>query len=484
LANKEHFRKMDGRRWLLIGGGLALLVALFVTQFEVSLPSRPTGSVEELRAIRDRDDVNVVFVLIDTLRADRLSAYGYERPTSPTLDEVASSGVLFEKVEAQSSWTKASMASLWTGLFPHRTGVVRFQHGLPDKAAVAAEVFQQGGFLTAGLFRNGWVDPNFGFGQGFDLYLNPTPRRDPQGFRRPPPGVRRLPGTDQDLTYAAIEFLKRNGSERFMLYVHYMDVHQYSYDQEAAALRFGPSISDSYDAAIHWTDRNFYALIEAMDDLDLLEKTIVVVASDHGEAFREHGREGHAQDIYVETTHTPLIFMLPFRLSEPLVVEPVVRNVDIWPTLLDLVGLPPLPETDGVSLVPLMEAAGRGEVIETPKSIAYVDQTWGLIEKDPNPVISLRGDGKRLLFRPQIPEAMEVYDVVSDPGEKRNLLTAKPEWLDDFRAEIEGRLEQPIPWGEVEDVEVDDMKRGQLRALGYVIPPGPAVEAKPDEEQE
>jgi arylsulfatase A-like enzyme len=472
---------MDGRRWLLIGGGLALLVALFATQFEVSLPSRPAGSIEDLRALRDRDDLNVVFVLIDTLRADRLSAYGYERPTSPTLDEVASSGILFDKVEAQSSWTKASMASLWTGLFPHRTGVVRFQHGLPDKAALAAEVFQQGGFLTAGLFRNGWVDPNFGFGQGFDLYLNPTPRRDPQGFQRPPPGVRRLPGTDQDLTFAAIEFLKRNGSERFMLYIHYMDVHQYSYDQEAAALWFGPSISDSYDAAIHWTDRNFYAVLESMDDLGLLEKTIVVVASDHGEAFREHGREGHAQDIYVENTHTPLIFMLPFRLSEPVVVEPVVRNVDIWPTLLDMVGLPPLPETDGVSLVPLMEAAARGEAIETPKSIAYIDQTWGLLEKDPNPVISLRGDGKRLLFRPQTPEVMEVYDVASDPGEQRNLLSAKPEWLDDFRSEIESRLEQPIPWGESDEVEVDDMKRGQLRALGYVIPPGPA---KPAEEQE
>jgi arylsulfatase A-like enzyme len=475
---------MDGRRWILIGGGLALLVALFVTQFEVSIPSRPTGSIEDLRALRDRDDLNVVFVLIDTLRADRLSAYGYERPTSPTLAEVAASGVRFDRVEAQSSWTKTSMASLWTGLFPHRTGVVRFQHGLPEKAALAAEVFQNGGFLTAGLFRNGWVDSNFGFGQGFDLYLNPTPRRDPQGFRRPPPGVQRLPGTDQDLTFAAIEFLKRNASQRFMLYVHYMDVHQYSYDQAAAALRFGPSISDSYDASIHWVDRNFYALLESMDELDLLEKSIVVVASDHGEAFREHGREGHAFDVYVEATRVPLVFMLPFRLSEPLVVDAVVRNVDIWPTLLDLVGLPPLPETDGVSLLPLMEATGRGETLETEKSIAYIDQTWGLLERDPNPLVALRGGGKRLLFRPATPEAMEVYDVANDPGEQRNLLNAKPDWVEPFRAEIESRLEQPIPWGETIEVEVDDMKRGQLRALGYVIPPGPAAETKPAEEQE
>jgi arylsulfatase A-like enzyme len=221
-----------------------------------------------------------------------------------------------------------------------------------------------------------------------------------------------------------------------------------------------------------------------MDELDLLEKSIVVVASDHGEAFREHGREGHAFDVYVEATRVPLVFMLPSRLSEPLVVDAVVRNVDIWPTLLDLVGLPPLPETDGVSLLPLMEATGRGETLETEKSIAYIDQTWGLLERDPNPLVALRGDGKRLLFRPATPEAMEVYDVANDPGEQRNLLNAKPDWVEPFRAEIESRLEQPIPWGETIEVEVDDMKRGQLRALGYVIPPGPAAETKPAEEQE
>jgi arylsulfatase A-like enzyme len=470
---------MTGRRWIQIIGGIALLIALFVTQFEVRFPSRPTGSIEELRELRDRDDWNIVFVLIDTLRADRLSAYGYERPTSPTLAEIASSGVRFANVEAQSSWTKASMASLWTGLFPHRTGVVRFQHGLPDAASLPAEILQQGGFLTAGVFRNGWVDANFGFHQGFDLYLNPTPRKEPEGFRRPPPGAKRLPGTDEDLTFAAIEFLRRNQNERFMLYVHYMDVHQYAYDQAAAELRFGPSVSDSYDASIRWVDRNVYAVLEAMDELDLLEKSVVVIASDHGEAFKEHGREGHAQDIYVEATTVPLIFMLPFRLPEPLVVEPWVRNVDIWPTLLDLAGLPPLPETDGVSLLPLIEATARQEAVEMPKSIAFIDQTWGITDRDPTPLFALRGEGKRLFFRPHAPDAMEIYDVASDPGEQRNLLANPPEWADDYRAEIESVLEEPIPWGESVEVELDTLKKGQLRALGYVIPP-----AAPSEEKE
>jgi len=464
---------MTRRSWLLTAGGVILVLAALATQLQVSMPSRPSGDIEDLRALGERGDLNVVFLLIDTLRADRLGAYGYERPTSPTLDEISASGVRFARAEAQSSWTKSSMASLWTGLFAHRTGVVRFQHGLPNAARMPAEIFREAGYVTAGIFRNGWVRDNFGFAQGFDLYIEPSPRKEPEGFRRPSPGARRLPGTDQDVTQAAIEFVTQRKSEKFMLYAHYMDVHQYAYDDVAASLGFGASLSDYYDASIHWVDSNIYELLLTLDKLDLLKKTLVVVAADHGEAFREHGREGHAANLYQEVTTVPLIFMLPFRLSEELVVEPVVRNVDIWPTILDLAGLPPLPQADGVSLVPLMEAAAKEEPFETPVSLSYLDQTWGRVENEPSPLISIRNDGNRLMFRPKNPEAIEVYDHASDPGEHRNLRNQPPDWVEPLRAELETRLAEPVPWGEPTEVRIDDMQRGQLRALGYVVPPGP-----------
>ena len=464
---------MNRRRLILLAGGVLLLFVALRSMFEVNVPSRPTGSAEELVELRSRGDLNVVFLLIDTLRADRLSAYGYERPTSPTLEDIAQSGVRFLHVESQSSWTKCSMASLWTGLFPHRTGVVRFQHGLPDNARLPAEVFREAGYKTAGVFRNGWVGPNFGFAQGFDLYLEPAPRNAPKGFQAPALGARKLPGTDQDLTRAAIEFLNRNRDEKFMLYAHYMDVHQYAYDDAAAALGFGASLADSYDASIHWVDSNIYALLAELDRLDLLKKTLVVVAADHGEAFFEHGREGHATNIYREVTEVPLILMLPFRLSEPLVVEPVVRNVDIWPTILDLAGLPPLPQTDGTSLVPLMEAAAKQQKVETPVSMAYIDQTWGNLENEPAPLISITEGHRRILYRERQPEFLEVFDRESDPKELRNLQASPPEWVGPLRQELDRQLEQPIPWGKASEVEVDDMARGQLRALGYVVPPGP-----------
>jgi len=464
---------MTRRSWLLTAGGVLLVVAALATQLRVSTPSRPRGDIEDLGKLRERRDLNVVFLLIDTLRADRLGAYGYERPTSPTLDEIALSGVRFARVESQSSWTKSSMASLWTGLFPHKTGVVRFQHGLPEAARMPAEIFREAGYVTAGIFRNGWVRQNFGFAQGFELYIEPTPRKEPEGFRRSSPGSRRLPGTDQDVTQAAIEFVNQRKSDKFLLYAHYMDVHQYSYDDAAASLGFGSSLSDYYDASIHWVDSNIYDLLEALDQLDLLKKTLVVVAADHGEAFREHGREGHAANLYAEVTSVPLILMLPFRLSDELVVDPVVRNVDIWPTILDIVGLPPLPETDGVSLVPLMQAAAKHEPYETPVSVSYLDQTWGRVDSEPAPLLSIGNDGKRVIFRPRNPDAIEVYDHASDPGEHRNLAGQPPEWVEPLRADLETRLTEKVPWGQATEVKLDDMERGQLRALGYVVPPGP-----------
>jgi arylsulfatase A-like enzyme len=464
---------MTARRWILLGGGLVLLLVALFSQIEMNVPSRPTEKADALAELRERGDLNVVFILIDTLRADRLSAYGYERPTSPTLADIAASGVRFAHVESQSSWTKCSMASLWTGLFPHRTGVVRFQHALPETARLPAEIFREAGYTTAGIFRNGWVGPNFGFSQGFDLYLEPAPRSEPKNFKRPALGARRLAGTDQDLTLAAIEFVHRNQNRKFFLYTHFMDVHQYAYDDEAAALGFGASLSDAYDASIHWVDANIYALLRALDEAHLLEKTLVVVAADHGEAFREHGREGHAVNIYREVTEVPLIFMLPFRLSEPLVVEPLVRNVDVWPTILDLAGLPPLPQTDGVSLVPLMQAAAEAKAPKTPVSMAYIDQTWGQIEEEPSPLVSIREDGQRILYRTRNPEFLEVFDHASDPKEQKNLFAENPEWVGPLKAELERRLTDPVPWGKATEVDVDAMERGQLRALGYVIPPGP-----------
>ena len=145
--------------WLVAAG--VLVIALLSTFVEIRLPGdwdrRPRGSTEDIERLRERDDVNVLFIMVDTLRAERLGSYGYERDTSPVLDRLANSGVRFERHLAQSTWTKSSMASLWTGLYPARTGVTRYDDMVPDDARMAAELLREAGFQTVGLWRNGWV---------------------------------------------------------------------------------------------------------------------------------------------------------------------------------------------------------------------------------------------------------------------------------------------------------------------------------------
>jgi len=461
-------RRLLDSPWTYFALAGVLLVVAILSQFEIRIPSRPVGAVEDVRELRERDDLNVVFIVIDTLRADRLGAYGYGRPTSPIMDDLASRGVRFAHVEAQSTWTKCSMASLWSGVYPTRTGITRFNDALPEAATLPAEMLRAAGFRTGGIWRNGWVATNFGFQQGFETYFRPLAQKLPERVR--PRAGASLEGSDEDVTYSAIEFIKAHGHERFLLYLHYMDVHQYAYDGAAAELAFGTSYSDHYDSAIHWVDRNVGELMLALEDSGLFKKTLVVIASDHGEAFYEHSFEGHARNLYREVTEVPLLFVLPFRLEKGIVVEPLVRNVDVWPTILDLLGLPPIEGADGRSLLPLIEAAGRGQPApEAEPAFAYLDRTWGWPGRESVPLASIRKDGKRLVLRRREGDAVELYDHATDPREQVNLAQSEPELVAELKPAAEAHLADTPIWGAAPQVQVDEMYKAQLRALGYVF---------------
>jgi arylsulfatase A-like enzyme len=459
--------------WFLGIAALAVLafLATRVLEFGNTDPRRP-GVPQSIEALSSYSDTNVLFVLIDTLRAHRLSAYGYERETSPTLDYVASTGVRFAKHLSQSSWTKCSMASLWTGLNPKRTGVLLASHATPTEATMPAEILQAAGFRTAGIFRNGWVAPNFGFDQGFEVYERPSVGASADPMRVENPHIT-LEGTDHDTVDTAIEFLRLHGQDRWFLYVHLMDVHQYLYDAETAV--FGSSYSDIYDNSILHTDNVVGRLLAHLANQGLLEKTLVVLSADHGEAFQERGFEGHARYVYRETTEVPFVLGFPFLLNPGIVVESRTRNVDVWPTILDLLGLPALPDTDGRSLVPDILAASRGEPArDTPPGFAHIEQGWGRQKKPGNPMIAVAHEGFRFLQardpRGRIRE--ELFDSNTDPQELLNVLEEKPEVAARMRELATQYLDSPAPpWGvETPTVELDAMELNQLRALGYAVP--------------
>ena len=463
-------RKILDSPWLYFSLAALILVVAVFSQLRIHLPSRPTGSLADLDRLRERDDVNVVFLLIDTLRADRLSCYGHERETTPVIDFLAKTGVRFAHVQSQSSWTKVSMASLWTGFYPRRTGIQRFQDALAPEATLPAEIFEAAGFRTAGIFRNGWLANNFGFAQGYDLYVQPRPSATPAKFERKSPSAPALEGTDWDATESAVEFISSHKHERFFLYVHYMDIHQYLYDIDSA--KFGNGIKEAYDNALHWTDRNVSAVLGEIEGSGLFDRTVVVIASDHGEAFYEHGLEGHARNLYREVTETPLIVVLPFRLEPGIIVETPVQNVDVWPTVLELLGLPALPNADGRSLVPLLHAAANGsdvpEDLAQRPAFAELDQSWGQTKHPPKPIVAIVNGRHRMIQHLNNGE-VELYDHQVDPLEQTNLAESQPEAVEDLKGKVAVYLEKQASW-EVPKIELDEMRKAQLQALGYLDP--------------
>lgn len=469
-------------RWLSALVALAFVVALGLYLSGVLViertngDGRTKGALQHFEALKLRKDVNVLFILTDTLRADHLSAYGYARETSPTMDYMAKTGVRFAHHMAQSSWTKCSMASLWTGLYPQHTGVLRAPHVAPGEALMPAEIFEAAGFRTAGLWRNGWVAPNFGFSQGFEVYERPITMPVKREVRIANPHVK-LEGTDYDVVNAANEFLRIHGRERWFLYLHMMDVHQYLYDPSSAL--FGTSYTDIYDNSVRHTDGAIGQVLTYLAEEGLLQKTLVVLAADHGEAFGERGFEGHAHDVSREETEIPLIIGFPFKLEPGVVIEPRSRNIDIWPTILDMLGLPPLRDADGRSLVPQIEAAlsGQPPTMEDVPSIAHLDRGWGRDELPSAPAIAVAKGSFRYVIKlladsPQTPPVEELYDESTEAGARVDVVESKPEILGELRDVAKRYLESSPPaWaGETETVELDEKEAAELRALGYAQP--------------
>ncbi len=446
-----------------------MLLAFALSQVRIGTNPRPLASPEAIDQLPATEDLNIVFILIDTLRADRLSAYGYERETSPTLDALAADGLRFAQNMSQSSWTKCSMASMWTAHYPARTGVTRSEDAISPDAKMPAEILQEAGYKTYALWRNAWVGPSFGFSQGFEVYHSPRASPVAPSIRREKPTTG-VAGTDWDIVQSAKDFLLTHSQEKFFLYLHLMDVHQYVYDEDSAL--FGTTYSDIYDNSIRWVDRLIGVLIEDLEERGLRDKTLIIVASDHGEAFGEHGREGHARDVYSEVVTTPLIISFPFRLPEPLVVETPSENVDLWPTLLDLLGLEPIEGADGRSLRPeIAAAAGRGSVDDEAR-FAHIDQSWGRKKVKPQPMVAVTEGPYRLVYRSAGRGARraELYKYESDRRESRRIDAAEPEVRKHMMELANAYLEQEkASWGDAPQIELDDAQLQQLRALGYEV---------------
>ncbi|MDH5305987.1 MAG: sulfatase [Myxococcales bacterium] len=404
---------------------------------------------------------HLVLIVVDTLRPDWTTPYGQRPDTSPELARWAARGVVFEQARAQSSWTKTSMASLFTSLWPHTHGVVAPDDGLAAGARTVAELLAEAGYATCAVQTNGWLHPSFGFHQGFERYVFPT---SGAAARLPKPMI--WPHADRVVEEAARLIRGRDRARPLFLYLHFMDVHEYAAPREFK--RFGSGARGDYLAAIRWVDDALERVRIELDRAGLLDQTIVILASDHGEAFGENGRQGHARNVLTAAVWVPLVIRFPFA-SDPIRIRAQVRNVDIAPTLLALAGAPQPPDLEGRSLLPLLAGANAQPPAATDRPSFASLETRLYADASIQRSVS---DGSWLYARNAGADASPaelLFDRGVDPGENVNLIDLEPRAARRLRALLEAEITRtPRDGVRAAGVSIDPSIAERLRALGYL----------------
>lgn len=416
---------------------------------------------------------NVIVYLVDALRADRLGVYGCDRPLSPRLDAMASEGVTFTDTTAQSSWTKAAVASIFTGLWPRAHGVNGPDDRLPEDLATLPERLRAAGYRTGAVVANAYVGRPFGFARGFDTFEF----------------IEHTRGRSEVLHERVAAWLRERAPDDppFFLYVHAIDPHAPYDPPEAFRERFAAAVADPsagrvenvrglvlgtveptaelerdlrdlYDAEVAANDSSFGRLLDELDTLGELDDTVVIFTSDHGEAFGEHGSWTHGLDLYNEVLAVPLVIRLPGGVGGGRRVAAPVQHIDLMPTILALCGLAPVvpPQPGAV----LLDLDGRLRVGADRTIYAYLDY-WGRTG-----AVALR-DGWKLIepLSTELGTRTELYRHDLDPGETRDLAAELPVRRDWLLARLAVALESV---GVSQTTEVDAETRAQLEALGYV----------------
>jgi arylsulfatase A-like enzyme len=434
---------------------------------------------------------HVVLVVVDTLRADRLGALGSPYPT-PHLDRLAAEGVAFTTAIAPSTWTLPSVASLITSVHPTEHGLLGAKEGeeqmpqnLDETWLTMAEAFQAGGYRTAGVVNQIYLRYKFGFGQGYDYY---DTLRGQDAFR-----INQKLGEWLDQSDDATPAAEPAVARPLFLYLHYLDPHwPYDYRVEGAVppglaaadedpgLPRSPdltsqwmadqrdedlrqrglaNLSARYTLEVQYVDAAIGNLIETLEARGLWNDTVLVVTSDHGEAFWEHQQLLHGHSPYDELIRVPLVLRFP-RWMDIAPGRPTapVSLIDVMPTLLDVAGLATPPQCRGKSLAPLL----RGEAAADGERAILIETGWerALRTRDTKVVMERDGD----------PSTLRYYDLASDPDERRNLASpCTGRCREDVRRLVELTRSLVAAGGDgPEGGAVTPEEVDELRALGYL----------------
>ncbi|MBM3320493.1 MAG: sulfatase [Candidatus Eisenbacteria bacterium] len=416
----------------------------------------------------------IILLDIGTLRADHLGAYGYSRPTSPNIDRLASESVVFEWAFSQAPTTAPSQASIFTGIYPSSHRMIDEGSRLVDEATTLAEALAERGYATAAFVDGAYLSPGFGFEQGFALYDNN------QGGGLAAVGPK------------ALDWMRKNAPGNFLLLIHTYDVHT-PYDPpephrslflkglaaptegfEATAeameavresfhagtprplaeadLEYAKAL---YDGGIHYVDAWVGEFLDVLRETGLDKRATVVLFSDHGEEFQEHGSVLH-EKLHTTVTRVPLLIRLPGEASAGR-VEQFVETIDLMPTLLDLAGAPLPPHVQGESLVPLIRGEGRPPYIAFSESPLLGEQR----------AVAL--GGYRMILSKDL-HTTRLYNLMEDPLELKDIAGDEPDRTDVLLRHLRSWEEKvelfSFEGGDSAAVGAETLE--QLRSLGYV----------------
>ncbi len=402
---------------------------------------------------------NLLFVTLDTVRADHLGCYGYAAARTPNLDALAGAGLRFGQAIAPAPLTMPSHATMMTGLEPPTHGVRDNGFRLAEDQTTLAEILTAQGYATAAFIGSFILDKRFGLAQGFETYDEVSTPRD--GANGPARNADANCRPAVAVTNSALRWLNSpsHGGKPFFAWIHYFDAHfPYTPPRE-----FAQQFPDQpYDGEIAYVDAQVGRVLELLQRNGVYQRTLIVIAGDHGEGLNEHGEPTHAYLIYDSTMRVPLILHNPALFGVPQVIEDrVVSLADILPTVLDLLGIPAPGPLDGRHLLASPLDPDRAIYIETMAS--RLNNGWASLH-------GLRRLHDKYIQAPR----PEYFDLRADPGELNNLAAAAPAEMAELEVRLAARMAHAPPFEQVaaqaNALVPEDIQR--LATLGYVRAPG------------
>jgi arylsulfatase A-like enzyme len=401
----------------------------------------------------------VIVIIMDAVRPDHVSCYGYERNTTPAIDELASKGAVFDDAIAQAPWTLSSVATLLSSTFPSQHGASRIEGKnvpLQSTATTIGEILMSQGYKTCAMSTAQIFTPALGLSQGFaEAYVIGGTKNILEKVAAP------------QLTDAAVAWLRKNRKEKCFLVLHHYDPHSVYIAGEECLSRFDPGyegpfrfrfgsldilqmakvgrISDAvdltdedvhhikalYDCEILRTDRAIGRLVDSLEAWDCLEESMIFVTADHGEEFLEHGSIEHGQTVYEESIKVPLVLFCPSYVAGPLRVEDQVGLIDVTPTILNALSIERPQHFEGKSLMPLV-SPDFGAFDESPRPCGIPAEcliSEAVIHRSEKK--ALRWPPWKLIFDPFF-GAAELYQITEDPNEITNLIETRSDIASDL----------------------------------------------------